>query len=42
MDDDIFVDFSELLVVVNKNKPKTSKWMMGMQLTILKNKISCK
>eukprot|EP00090_Calanus_glacialis_P000839 TRINITY_DN10592_c0_g1_i4.p1 TRINITY_DN10592_c0_g1~~TRINITY_DN10592_c0_g1_i4.p1 ORF type:complete len:341 (-),score=63.75 TRINITY_DN10592_c0_g1_i4:28-1050(-) len=43
MDDDISVDFNGLLAVVNKNKPKKSKWMMGMlqmKLPILRNKIS--
>ena len=43
MDDDISVDFTGLLAVANKNKPKTSKWMMGMlqmKLPILRNMIS--
>jgi hypothetical protein len=43
MDDDISVDFNGLLAVVKKNKPQTSKWMMGileMKPPILRNKIS--
>ena len=43
MDDDISVDFTGLFDVVNKNKPKNPKWMMGMlqmKLPILRNKIS--